>query len=252
MNNKQKGLISLAVMAGLTLVLVYTSEGIYSMLSSYGGNSAGNSADNGVGAELFETSAPGFGGDVIVETGIGEDGSIVSVEIVDCSVETDSIGQKAAPEIAQAIVEAQSLDVDAVSGATMTCDAVKAAVGVAIEQAGYDLSSFTAETQEDTAEDVSESAESETEEMTAPGTYEAVSGEVTVRVTLSQNAEIMAVTLVDFEGETDVQKAAAEVTKQIVESQSASVQGVEGQEDISSDVMDAVASILAGDGVPVE
>lgn len=99
----------------------------------------------------------------------------------------------------------------------------------------------------------SKTTESEMPEVTAnPGTYEATSGEVTVRVTISQNAEIMAVTLVDFEGEAAAQEAAAQMTKQIVENQTVSVNGVEGQEEISGKVLAAVAAVLAGDGAPVE
>lgn len=103
------------------------------------------------------------------------------------------------------------------------------------------------------AESEKEASETEAPEIAAlPGTYEAASGAVTVRVTISQDARIMAVTLVDFEGGEEEQKAAAEMTGRIVEAQSVSAFENEEKEKISENVMDAVAQILAGNGTMVE
>ena len=59
---------------------------------------------------------------------------ILSVKI-DASGETPELGGAAAPKLEQAILDAQGLEVDAVSGATVTSDAVKKAVANCISQA---------------------------------------------------------------------------------------------------------------------
>ena len=55
--------------------------------------------------------------------------------IIDAAGETPELGGAAAPKLAQAILDAQGVDVDAVSGATVTSDAVKKAVADCISQA---------------------------------------------------------------------------------------------------------------------
>lgn len=60
--------------------------------------------------------------------------SITDVKI-DVSGETPDIGGKIGPEFEQAILSSQSPDVDAVSGATVTSDAIKAAAADCISQA---------------------------------------------------------------------------------------------------------------------
>ena len=60
--------------------------------------------------------------------------SIVSVEIPEHH-ETENIGTRAIDVVIPAIIEAQSTDVDGVSGATITGEAIKTAVNEAIEQA---------------------------------------------------------------------------------------------------------------------
>lgn len=60
--------------------------------------------------------------------------SIVSIEAPEHH-ETENIGTRAFEEVIPAILEAQSTDVDAVSGATITSNAIKTAVDEAIAQA---------------------------------------------------------------------------------------------------------------------
>ncbi|MGI6193256.1 MAG: FMN-binding protein [Christensenellales bacterium] len=79
--------------------------------------------------------AQGFGGDVTVNVSIDENGAIAEVT-VETPNETEGIGTVAAPVVAEAIVTAQSVNVDAVSGATMTSNAVIEAVTAALTEAG--------------------------------------------------------------------------------------------------------------------
>ena len=62
---------------------------------------------------------------------------------VDASGETENIGQTAAPQIADKVVETQSLAVDSISGATYTSAAVIAAITDALQQAGVDSTAVT-------------------------------------------------------------------------------------------------------------
>ncbi|WP_326910066.1 FMN-binding protein [Sedimentibacter sp. MB31-C6] len=91
--------------------------------------------DDGTDNEDSETltgSAQGYGGEVTVTVVVnGED--IVSVDAVG-EDETEGVGTLALEELPDKIVEADSTDVDSVSGATMTSNAIKEAVNKALDQ----------------------------------------------------------------------------------------------------------------------
>ena len=80
-------------------------------------------------------SARGIGGQVPVTVTLGDDGAIVSVEVGENS-ETEGIGSKAIDQLPDKLVglsTAEEIDaVDAVSGATVTSEAIKEAVKVAM------------------------------------------------------------------------------------------------------------------------
>lgn len=85
-------------------------------------------------------SADGIGGAVTVEV------EATATEIISITVteqnETDGIGSVACEELPAQIVEAQSLSIDAMSGATITSDAIVAAVKAALESADIDVAQF--------------------------------------------------------------------------------------------------------------
>lgn len=82
---------------------------------------------------VYTGEGQGFGGTVAVTLTM-EDGKITEVEIVGDD-ETASVGQAAFDQLKENILAAQSSDFDAVSGATMTSNGVKAAVKAALDQA---------------------------------------------------------------------------------------------------------------------
>ncbi len=87
----------------------------------------------------YTATAPGFGGDVTVTLTVDET-SILEATI-DAPGETESIGQAAAKELAQQIMERQSFEIDAVSGASNTSRAVRKALESCVAQAkGVDVS----------------------------------------------------------------------------------------------------------------
>lgn len=76
----------------------------------------------------------GIGGKVKVKVTV-EGGKMTAIEIVEQN-ETVGIGDRAIASLPQAILDAQSVDVDVVGGATATSNAIKNAVKAALEQAG--------------------------------------------------------------------------------------------------------------------
>ena len=82
---------------------------------------------------VYTQTAEGKNGDFEVTVTI-EEGSIASVEIGD-NDETEDKGGVAIEELPDEIVEAQSYDVDTVSGATVTSEAIEDAVARCLEEA---------------------------------------------------------------------------------------------------------------------
>lgn len=89
---------------------------------------------------VYETSANGIDGPVTVKTEVSSD-KILKVEVVNHK-ETEGIGTAAIDSLPGRIVEMQSVAIDAVSGATVTSNAILAAVASAIEKAGGDIKVF--------------------------------------------------------------------------------------------------------------
>ena len=87
-------------------------------------------------AGTYQAKAPGMHGDVVVETTFAKD-RIEAVKVVK-QAETQGIGTKAVEVLPGRIVEAQSPNVDGVSGATLTSNAIRTAVADCVKQAGVD------------------------------------------------------------------------------------------------------------------
>lgn len=173
-------------------------------------------------------TAKGFGGDVTVTVTLeGETIKDIKAEGAD---ETEAIGGKALAELPPVMIEANSNEVDGISGATVTSNAIKAAVGLALSEAKGESAklSFT------------------------PGTY---AGEaygnistVGVEVTVSDSA-IESVEIVR-QGETPILYEAARdgVIGQILTNQSLAVDAVSGASVTSNAIVNAVASALQNSG----
>ena len=89
----------------------------------------------------YSATAKGIGSDVKV-TMTFDANSITDVEI-DVSGETKGIGAEIGDQMQDAILTAQSADVDAVSGATVTSDAIRQAAAACIEQASGEAVTLT-------------------------------------------------------------------------------------------------------------
>lgn len=84
-------------------------------------------------AGTYTATAPGRNGDVTVEV-VFSDTAITAITVTD-HAETVGIGDAAIEKIPERIIAAQSVEIDSLAGATMTSDAILAAVGQCIEQA---------------------------------------------------------------------------------------------------------------------
>lgn len=84
-------------------------------------------------AGTYMATAEGYAGDVTVEVEFDK-ASILSVKVTNHN-ETVGFGDRAADELPGKIVEAQTWEVDAITSATVTSDAIKAAVKDCISQA---------------------------------------------------------------------------------------------------------------------
>ena len=89
----------------------------------------------------YSATAKGIGSDVKV-TMTFDANSITNVEI-DVSGETKGIGAEIGEEMQEAILAAQAADVDSVSGATVTSDAIRQAAAACIEQASGESVTLT-------------------------------------------------------------------------------------------------------------
>ena len=121
----------------------------------------------------YSASEQGLGGAVTVT--LTMDGEEITAVDIDASTETPEIGGAAAETLAQAILDAQSAEIDGVAGATLTSDAVKKATQKALDQAA------TGGAEEDAAD----------EGLTfTPGTYSATAdgynGPVSLDVTFDE------------------------------------------------------------------
>lgn len=80
----------------------------------------------------YTGTAKGYGGDVQVQVTVDSEGKVTDVK-VGADSETPTVGGEAAPKVAEAIKEKQSVNVDGVSGATITSNAVKEAATAALK-----------------------------------------------------------------------------------------------------------------------
>lgn len=85
-------------------------------------------------AGTFTGEADGFGGKVTVELTLDETKTITGVNVT--STETDSIGEVAIDKLSEKVLATNSIEVDAVAGATMSSTAFVEAAKAALEAAG--------------------------------------------------------------------------------------------------------------------
>lgn len=123
------------------LMLTFCMVLIVSMLSGCKGNGeSANSSSSSFKAGTFAGEAEGKEGVIKVEVTMDEPDKIKDIKIVSQS-ETGGLGDSALEKIKDQILEGQTLAVDAVSGASLSSEAMLAAVEDAVTKGGGNLKS---------------------------------------------------------------------------------------------------------------
>lgn len=188
--------------------------------------------------DVFSASELGFGGNVTVSLKM-KDGKIQSVT-VDGPDETPDVGGKALAALKQQVMDAQSAEIDGVSGATITSDAVRGAAAKALAQAkGQELPG-------------NRPAEGD---LFVPGTYEASSkgfgGDIHVRVSVT-GKEIESIEVLDNHETVNIGTFAVEMLpEKMVAGQTVHVDALSGATVSSNAIKNAVAKALQEAGADV-
>ena len=175
-----------AVVAMLIAAMAVSAVGCGSSTGGDSGSAASSAATEEARfpAGTYTGTAQGKNGDVTVEVTLS-DSAITDVKVTEQS-ETEGIADGALETVPKEIVDSQSLSVDAVSGATITSNAIIEAAKAALESAGVDVSTLTAAA--DTAS--TESSEAVPLTFTAgtyTGTADGYNGPINLSVTFSEN-----------------------------------------------------------------
>lgn len=137
---KKKGLISLVLMVVLTVGLIFGSDGIYTGIKNFG-----RSSNVTMTPGTYTSTQQGFGGDITVTITTSEK-FIEDVQIVG-EKETPGLGAVAVAELGGAMLDLQTPNVDAVSGATVSSKAIIAGATDCLTQAGADIAAMDAAAQ---------------------------------------------------------------------------------------------------------
>lgn len=168
MSEKKNKVISIVSVAALIAAAVFTG--------SYGALTSSSSSQEGT----YTGTAKGNGGDVTVTLTLSN-GEITDVK-AEGPNETKDIGTKALEQLPGEIVDANSVNVDGVSGATITSNAIKEAATKALAEAGLKPEDLKAK-----------KTSQENKEITysKPGTYtgtaDGYNGPINLKVTFTDN-----------------------------------------------------------------
>ena len=184
--------------------------------------------------EVFTGTGEGYNDDIEVEITV-EDGEITSIEVLSHE-ETEDIAEPAFEDLEQAVIDTQSTDVDAISGATGSSEGYLAAVDEALEAA-------------ETDEEVEDEPEEEAETEAFTGTGEGYSGEIEVEITFL-DYEITSIEVLSHEDSDDIAEPAfSDLEEAIIESQSKDVDTISGATGSSRGYLEAVREAIEKAGL---
>ena len=183
----------------------------------------------------YTGEADGFGGVLKVEVTVDAN-AVTSITVTEQS-ETDGVGSKAIEALPDAIVKANSVEVDDISGATVSSGAIKAAVKAALAQAAGESGAAA-------------------ELALTDGTYQAETqgnnGPIQVSVTVA-DGKVSNVEITDHQETEGIYNVPFEVIpKQVVEYQSLGVDSVSGATVSSNALKAAIADCIGQAGGDAE
>ncbi len=200
-------------------------------ISMVGCSTSSSSSETGIYTPgTYEGEGQGMG---TVKVSVTVDANSITSIDIDASEETESIGQAAVEDLTSQLLKAQSTDIDGVSGATVTTNAVK----VAVDQA---LSSARGE--ESTSDKTAVADGTYTASASSFGTKQQMTGEITFA-----DGKITNITITD---ESDSQTAQwcgiaqEKLIPRLIEAQSLSVDSVTGATYSSTAIKSIVAQAI--------
>lgn len=139
--------------SGASLTSKAVKDGLAKVLAEASGEVVEGGAtpegDNLFVPGTYEGTAKGFGGDVVVTVTVDEN-NITDIQVVG-DKETENIGSFAVEMLGGRMLEAQTVNVDALSGATVSSNAIKNAATQALIAAGCDIAKLPSAEQEEIA-----------------------------------------------------------------------------------------------------
>lgn len=229
--NETEGLGDVAIEETIQLILEANSTDVEVVSGATVSSNAAIAAVNDalaqaglVAGEVYNVVVQGYGGDVVLDV-IINDGEIVAINIVEHN-ETEGLGDEAMEETIGNIIDAQSVDVDTVTGATVSSEAVISGVVQALEDAGIELGGGAHEQQG------------------VLGTGSGYGGDIVLDVVV-ENGEITEIFVME-ESETPGigDTAIAEMIEKILDAQSTDVDVVSGATVSSNGTIEAVEDAL--------
>lgn len=246
MTQKQKGYVGLGVMVVLAGVTVFASTPIYDAIDTMAAKSISYTPGSYTG------SAEGFGGKVTATVTVSDKG--IDSVVLAGNDETPELGGVALEKLTPLFVEAQSSQVDAISGSTITSVAAMGAVQNALDQASGKIDVVPVEETEAPKETEAETEAETTAKVeetrtfqagTYTGTAKGYGGDVTATVVITESG-IESVELVGNDETEELGGVALEkLSKKFVEAQTSTVDAISGSTITSDAAMEAVEQALA-------
>lgn len=107
---------------------------ILTLLASCGSSASSSTAASGSVAGTYEGTGKGRNGDIVVAVTLDDDAVITNIEVKE-QQETEDVGDIAFDQMIPKMVENNSVAVDAVATATLTCEGLRDAVADALGKA---------------------------------------------------------------------------------------------------------------------
>lgn len=223
-----RALADVDMISGATVSSRAVSGGIQRMLDFYveEGAEAGGPIFEGVADGEYTGTADGYQSTITVRV-VVEGGQAVEIEVIE-EGETPGIGDRAFEPVGQAVLDTQSTDVDVVSGATVTSQAMLAAIRNAVGAGGAEVSF------------------ADVEDGTYTGVGQGYGGPIELELTFA-DGELTSIDLLDHSETAGISDPAFEqVIPAIIEAQSPDVDAVSGATMTSEGIVAAVRAALPG------
>ena len=265
MNKKGiKGAIAFIVAVAVTVVMVYSTVQTVEKRNSIAKQQAKEQAEEqAAGSEVstdnlrdgeYEGTATGYGGPLTVRITI-KDGKLTDIKVIS-QTETPEYFNRAKAAIDN-ILSSGSVDVDSVSGATISSNAIKKAVADALRKAGSKQKAKISIAKNDVSKANSRRANAggtfsiantNLKDGVYTGTGQGFNGPISVRVTVS-GGNIVNVEILSYSDDAPYFNRAKAVISKMIGKQGSSVDTVSGATYSSRGIIDAVRNALSKAGI---